>query len=187
MFDFLSNPWPWYVAGPVLGSMVPLLLLVGNKSFGISSTLRQLCAAAVPMNVPFLKYNWKAEIWNILFVAGIVAGAFIGTHLLSHPNQMNVADQTFRTLQSLGVQETQGFVPGDIFNWRNLLTLQGFSFMILGGFLVGFGTRYAGGCTSGHGVTGTALLQPASFIALVAFFAGGLASTHLLLPVLLRL
>jgi uncharacterized protein len=100
---------------------------------------------------------------------------------------MSVSQATFQTLQSLGVEDTKGFVPEDIFNWRNLLSQQGFCFMILGGFLVGFGTRYAGGCTSGHGVTGTALLQPASFIALIAFFVGGLASTYLLLPLFLRL
>jgi uncharacterized protein len=187
MFDFLSHPWPWYIAGPILGSMVPLLLLIGNKTFGISSTLRQICAATIPMNVPFLKYNWKAESWNILFAVGIVIGAFLATHFFSQPDQTSVSEQTFTTLQSMGVEGTEGFVPADIFNWTNLLTLQGFCFMILGGFLIGFGTRYAGGCTSGHGLTGTALLQPASFVALIAFFAGGLASTYLLLPLLLRL
>jgi hypothetical protein len=187
MFDWLSNPWPWYVAGPILGSMVPLLFFLGNRSFGISSTLRHICAAAVPVNIPFLKYNWKEELWSIFFAIGILLGAFVGTHVLSHPYQMSVSGATFDTLRALGVEETLGFVPDDIFNWSNLLTLQGFCFMILGGFMVGFGTRYAGGCTSGHGLTGTALLQPASFVALFAFFAGGLVSTHLILPLLLRL
>jgi uncharacterized protein len=187
VFDWFSQPWPWYVAGPILGSMVPLLFLFGNKAFGISSTMRQICAATVPANVSFLKYNWKGDMWNLFFVAGIVIGGFIGSHVLTHPAQMSVSAETFRTLQSLGVERTDGFVPADVFNWRNLLTLQGFCFMILGGFLVGFGTRYAGGCTSGHGVTGTALLQPASFVALIAFFIGGLASTYLLLPLFLRL
>lgn len=186
MFDWLSGPWPWYVAGPILGSMVPLLLLAGNKSFGISSTLRQICAAAIPANVSFLKYNWKADAWNLLFAAGILIGAFLATHIFPQNIQTTVSQQTFETLASLGVKDTQGFVPDDIFNWNNLLHLQGFMFIVVGGFLVGFGTRYAGGCTSGHGLTGTALLQPASFIALIAFFLGGLTSTHLLLPFLLR-
>lgn len=187
MLDSLLEPWPWYVAGPILGSMVPLLFWLDNKSFAISSSLRHICAATLPGKVPFLNYNWRAELWNLLFVAGIFIGGFIGTHVLSDSGQSNISQQTFETLRSLGVQDTQGLVPGDIFSWNNLLTVQGFCFIVLGGFLVGFGTRYAGGCTSGHGLTGTALLQPASFVALMAFFAGGLFTTYLILPFLLKL
>ncbi len=123
----------------------------------------------------------------MFFAAGIVIGACVGTHLFSAMDQTTVSQQTFETLRSLGVQDTQGFVPDDIFSWNNLVTVQGFCFMIFGGFLVGFGTRYAGGCTSGHGLTGTALLQPASIVALISFFAGGLFTTHVLLPFLIRL
>src|SRR5690606_31044476 len=72
MMDLIRQPWPWYIAGPLIGLTVPLLLLIGNKSFGISSSLRHVCAACVPAKIPFFSYDWKKEVWNLFFAGGII-------------------------------------------------------------------------------------------------------------------
>ena len=80
-----------------------------------------------------------------------------------------------------------GLAPNDIFNFSSLLTVKGFIMMVIGGFLVGFGTRYANGCTSGHSIMGISNLQLSSLIATCCFFAGGLIMTWLILPTLMKL
>lgn len=179
------RPWPWYVAGPLIGLFVPALLLVGNKSFGISSNLRHMCAAIAPANIEFFRYDWKrAGGWNLAFVAGVLAGGFVAARVLGTPDVAITAD-TKAALETLGVRQFSGLVPGDLFNWQHLLTLRGAILILGGGFLVGFGTAYAGGCTSGHGIAGLASLQRASLLAVVGFFAGGLLATYFILPLLL--
>jgi uncharacterized membrane protein YedE/YeeE len=185
MLEFLFRPWPWYVAGPLLGLFVPLLLLIGNKQFGISSNLRHACAAVFPKNVAFFRYDWRAGQWNLAFAFGIVVGGFVAGVLFANPEPVALSADTIRDLSALGIQDFSGLVPGDLFRWENLLTLRGFVAVVVGGFLVGFGTAYAGGCTSGHGLAGTADLQLPSFLALVAFFVGGMLGTYLLLPLIL--
>jgi uncharacterized membrane protein YedE/YeeE len=182
MIELLKEPWPWYVSGPIIGISVPLLLILGNKMLGISSSLRHACAAVAPFNIQFLKYNWKAEMWNLFFVAGIFIGGFIGGVLLNNGNPVDISPDTVSDIHALGVQSLDGLIPSDIFNWSNLLTLQGFVIMIVGGFLIGFGSRYAGGCTSGHAIMGLSSLQWPSLVAVIFFFIGGLIMTHLLLP-----
>src|SRR2546426_8322411 len=82
MPDLLTRPWPWYVGGPVIGLMVPVLLLLGNKSFGFSSNLRHICAACFPGKVAFFRYDWKKTgTWNLAFLAGTLLGGFIGGRL----------------------------------------------------------------------------------------------------------
>ena len=187
ILETLKHPWPWYVAGPLIGLTVPILLLLGNKSFGISSSLRHICAAVIPANIPFFKYNWRKEAWNLFFVAGIALGGFIGSFLLGNPNQIVISPATRETLASLGVTDFSGLMPSDIFSLSNVFTLKGLIFFVLGGFLVGFGTRYAGGCTSGHAIMGLANLQWPSLVATVSFMIGGFACTHLLFPILFEL
>lgn len=186
MIDVLSQPLPWYVAGPLIGLVVPLLLLYGSKQFGISANLRHMCAATVPGRLDFLKYDWrKSGLWNLTFLGGILIGGFIGGVLLSNPEPIAISQATVADLQALGIQDFTGFVPADIFTWSNVLTPVGLTIILGGGFLVGFGARYAGGCTSGHAISGLADLQLPSLIAVIGFFAGGLIATHLLLPLLL--
>lgn len=186
MFDFLTQPWPWYVAGPLIGLIVPLLLLIGNKAFGVSSSLRHYCAACMPAGISYFEYDWrKTGSWNILFVLGAFLGGFLGGYIFQNPEPVQISTETAASLKDLGISNFEGLVPLDLFNWENLLTFQGFMFMIIGGFLVGFGARYAGGCTSGHAISGIANLQPASLIAVIGFFIGGLLTTHFLLPLLL--
>ena len=187
IIEVLKSPWPWYVAGPLIGLTVPVLLLLGNKSFGISSSLRHICAAVIPAGLPFFKYNWRKEVWNLFFVAGIVGGGFVGNFWLGNPDAIVVAEDTRRALAALGVQDFSGLMPADIFALSNVFTVKGLIFFVLGGFLVGFGTRYAGGCTSGHAIMGLSNLQWPSLVATVSFMIGGFACTHLLLPFLLGL
>ncbi|RRB01291.1 YeeE/YedE family protein [Larkinella rosea] len=187
LFGLIRQPWPWYVAGPLIGLTVPALLLSGNKSFGISSSLRHLCAACLPANIPFFTYDWKREVWNLVFVTGILIGGFLAVQFLHNPAEVQISPQTVADLKALGVRHFTGMMPADIFNVDHLFTLKGLAFFVLGGFLVGFGSRMAGGCTSGHAIMGIANLQGPSVVATCCFMAGGFAMTHLFLPHLMKL
>jgi uncharacterized protein len=182
----LTAPWPWYVAGPLIGLFVPVLLLTGNKLFGISSNLRHVCAASVPFHAPFFRYDWRrAGSWNLMFAVGIVLGAVIAGLWLRDPNPIALTPAARASIAALGVSDFTGAVPQELFNWSALLTWRGLVMMIGGGALVGVGTAYAGGCTSGHAISGLADLQLPSLVAVIGFFAGGLLGTWVLLPLLL--
>jgi uncharacterized protein len=186
MLDILTGPWPWYVAGPLIGLMVPLLLWVGNRSFGISSNFRHACAACLPGSSEYLSYDWRqAGGWSLTFAAGVLLGGGIAGWWIGHPEVVAISQSTQADLAGLGISDFTGMVPAEIFSWESLLTVRGFVMLIGGGFLVGFGTAYAAGCTSGHGITGLASFQLPSLIAVIGFFAGGLIGTFLLLPILL--
>ncbi|TAL40590.1 MAG: YeeE/YedE family protein [Chitinophagaceae bacterium] len=185
--EWIKQPWPWYVAGPLIGLMVPLLLITGNKAFGISSSLRHVCAACFPANISFFKYDWKKETWNLFFVAGIVIGAFLVTQFFADPNPVKINSNLAGELQQYGINDYKGLVPAELFNWRNLFSLKGLIMMVAGGFLVGFGTRYAGGCTSGHAIMGLSNLQLPSLLATISFMAGGFIVANLVLPFILKL
>lgn len=187
LLEWLKQPWPWYVAGPLIGLIVPLLLILGNKSFGISSTLRHICAACFPRNIPFFQYNWKSESWNLLFVGGVLAGGFIAGFWLQNPQPVQVNAKLVTELQAYGINDMGSMVPADLFSWPSLLTVRGVIILIAGGFLVGFGTRYAGGCTSGHAIMGLSNLQWPSLVATCCFMAGGFITVHLILPFILSL
>lgn len=182
----LDEPWPWYVAGPLIGLMVPLLLMLGGKPFGISANLRHMCAATIPAGLPFFRYDWKREGgWNLLFALGILLGGFIASRwLLPDGYAVAIADSTRADLRALGLQDLTGLMPPELFSWRGLSTPRGFVTLVVGGFLVGFGARWAGGCTSGHAISGLAALQGPSLLAVIGFFAGGLLMTHVLLPLI---
>ncbi len=187
MLEWLKHPWPWYVAGPLIGLTVPILLILGNRTFGISSSLRHVCAACVPANISFFKYEWKKEAWNLLFVAGIVIGGLITALFLSDPEAVHVNPKLAEELASYGVSDYRAMVPSEVFNWPALLTARGFILMVVGGFLVGFGTRYAGGCTSGHAIMGISSMQMPSVIATCCFMAGGFVMANLILPLIMKL
>ena len=187
IMQFITQPWAWYVAGPVIGLTVPTLLLIGNKSFGISSSLRHVCAACFPANISFFKYDWKKEIWNLVFVLGTFLGGMIATNLLANPNAFVLSQATITDLRALGIQDFSGLMPADLFSIDVLFSLKGLIFFVLGGFLVGFGTRWAGGCTSGHAIMGLSNLQVPSLIATCCFMVGGFTMTHLLLPYIFKL
>ena len=186
-WEWIKQPWPWYVAGPLIGLTVPLLLIMGNKAFGVSSSLRHICAACMPANIPFFKYNWRKEAWNLFFVAGILLGAIIATQWLKSGEPVVVNPKLVNTLQQYNINDYSSIVPVDLFNWPSLLTLRGFILMVAGGFLVGFGTRYAGGCTSGHAIMGLSNLQWPSLVATCCFMIGGFITANLILPAILNL
>jgi len=185
--EWIKQPWPWYVAGPLIGLIVPILLLIGNKAFGISSSLRHVCAACLPANIPFFKYDWKKEIWNLFFVGGIVIGAVLVTQLFSNPNPIELNPKLAADLQAHGISNFRGMVPTELFSWNSLFTVKGIIMIVVGGFLVGFGTRYAGGCTSGHAIMGLSNLQLPSLIATISFMVGGFIVANLIIPILLKL
>jgi uncharacterized protein len=187
MYELITQPWPWYVAGPLIGLTVPALLILGNKSFGISSSMRHVCAACLPANISFFKYDWKKEIWNLAFVLGIFIGGIIAVTGLSNPNDIVVADALKTELAGYGITDYSALVPADVFSWEQLATLKGFIMVILGGFIVGFGTRYAGGCTSGHAIMGLSTLQWPSLVATCCFMIGGILSANFILPYILSL
>lgn len=185
--DFLSRPWPWYVAGPLVGLTVPLLLVVTGKTFGLSSSLRHTCAATVPGKSAYLDYDWRRQgLWNLTLIAGIMLGGFIAGTFLLDPEPVAISEATQSDLVALGIEDFSSLMPPEVYSLEALTRPAGWLIMVLGGFLVGFGARYADGCTSGHGITGLAMFQPASLVAILAFFAGGIAATHLLLPLILR-
>ncbi len=187
--DFLTQPWPWYIGGPLIGLTVPLLLFFGGKQFGISTVFRDFCGATLPDDVKpeFCRFDWKQDMWNIVFVLGIVIGGFLAGQVFPHPLPIHLSPATIQDLTALGLPEydLQQFLPVSIFSWSGLFTPSGFILMVIGGFLVGFGARWAGGCTSGHAIMGLSALEPASLVAVIGFFIGGLITTHFLLPLIL--
>lgn len=179
---------PWYIAGPLTGLVVPMLLLIGNKSFGISSSLRHTCAVVYRGGNPKLAYDWKREgVWNLIFVAGLFVGGWVAVRWLGAGGPVDVAPAVESAFAGWGVGPSTGLLPAEIFSWANLGSLPGLLTIVGGGFLVGFGARWAGGCTSGHGITGSSNLDKASLIAVASFFVGGLIAHWVLVPRILSL
>jgi hypothetical protein len=187
MLEIIRQPWPWYVAGPLIGLTVPALLILGNKSFGISSSLRHVCAICVPGRIPFFQYDWKKELWNMFFILGIFFGGVIAATFLANPKPMQLNPTLVNELSVYGITDFSSLVPVDLVRWDKLLTLPGFIMMVGGGFLVGFGARYAGGCTSGHAIMGLSTLQWPSLVATISFMAGGFVMANWILPFILTL
>lgn len=182
--SFLSQPWPWYVVGPLIGLTVPVVYLYGGRKWGISSTLRDICAATAPRGPEYFRYRWwERGAWRLAMVGGLVVGGLIASSIASPDVAISAA--TRADLAALGIGDFSGLVPSEIFNWGSLATVPGAILILVGGFLVGFGARYANGCTSGHAISGLANLKLASLVAVIGFFVGGLISTHLLLPMVL--
>jgi len=179
------NPWPWYVAGPLLASVLFLLLYFG-KTFGFSSNLRTICSmAGAAKAADFFKFDWKAQRWNLVFMVGTIAGAAIASNYLMNDHVIDLNPKTTAALSELNIASGyDSYVPRELFDVQNLGSVRVVVILIAGGFLVGFGTRWAGGCTSGHAITGLANLQLPSLIATIGFFIGGLIMTHFLLPII---
>lgn len=193
MLEFISQPWHWAVSGVMIVVVMFLLLWFGGE-FGVSANLRTLCAiGGAGKKYKFFDFNWKSQVWNLVFIGGAVIGGFIASHYLQSPEPVAISESTQTYLESVGVQTPQsisegaGFVPSEVFDLANLFTLKSLIILVIGGFLVGFGTRYAGGCTSGHAISGLSNLQLPSLIAVIGFFIGGLIMTHFILPHVLTL
>ena len=183
--EWVSQPWPWYVAGPIIGLMVPLHLILLNRTFGISSSFRHICAACIPNNFEFLKYDWKKESWNLVFAGGILIGSFLAVTVFASDEPIALSEAAVARMNEMGIRDLSGQHLEALFSWEVIANRRTLLFVLGGGFLVGFGTRYAGGCTSGHAIMGLSHFQPPSFVAVLGFFTGGLIISWLLLPLIL--
>lgn len=185
VLEWLSAPWSWYFSGFMI-VLVMLLLIFWGKSFGFSSNLRAMCSmAGAGRRVKFFDYDWKAQRWNLLFLLGAIFGGWISSNYLSSPDALTLSAKTISDLRELGISFTGGLNPDELFSVKAFSDPKAILILLTGGFLVGFGSRYAGGCTSGHAISGLSNLQIPSLVAVVGFFIGGLVMTHLLLPLIL--
>jgi len=192
MIEFLSQPWHWAISGAMIVFVMFLLLWFGGN-FGASANLRTMCAIGGAGNkTSFFNYEWKSQIWNIVFILSAIIGGYIATTILASPEPVEIAQSTQDYLQSVGISTPQtiedgfGYVPNEIFSIDNFMSSKNLFLLIFGGFMVGFGARYAGGCTSGHAISGLSNLQLPSLIAVIGFFIGGLTMTWLVLPSILK-
>ena len=193
IIEFISQPWHWSISGAAIAFVMFLLIYLGQK-FGVSSSFQALCAiGGAGKRIDYFKYDWKRHDWLLMFVVGSIIGGGIASSILASPEPVQISAATVADLSALGVNtptttaEGAGFLPLDVFNFDNLMSVKGIVFMIVGGFLIGFGTRWAGGCTSGHAITGLSNFQLPSLVAVIGFFIGGLAMTHFLFPILFSL
>lgn len=187
--NWLQQPWHWSVSGVVI-ALVMLLLLVAGGEFGVSSTFRTLCTIGGADKLSdFFRFDWRGQRWNLAFVGGAILGGWLGTSWLANPEPIAVASSTMSDLAALGFPEPgkatgSGYLPENLFSLQALTQWTTWVLLLGGGFLIGFGTRWAGGCTSGHAISGLANLQWPSLVAVIGFFIGGLAMTHLIFPLL---
>lgn len=181
--DFITEPWPWYVSGPLIGLFVPLLLIIGNKQLGLSSSIKHICAACLPVkSISFFNYDWKKYTWNLFLVFGVAIGGVITNYVVDLNYEVLISEATKADLSEMGITNFAGFIPAELYSWNT--TIPNIILMIIGGFLVGFGTRYANGCTSGHAIMGLSLLNIGSLVAVIGFFIEGLLMTHVLFPLI---
>lgn len=174
--QFLYDSWPWYIGGPLIGLFAVLVLVIERKSLGVSSSFEQFCALTIP---PGEKRNTLLrDTWQVWFVLGIVLGGVILSLGNFIPLAAHISTETKVTLMSQGLSDFTGYAPVEIYRFAFPQVL----ILFAGGLLVGFGSRYAGGCTAGHSIMGVAQLAPSSILATVGFFAGGLVSSYLLVP-----
>ncbi|MFI2744387.1 YeeE/YedE family protein [Zhouia sp. PK063] len=181
--EVILQPWPWYVSGPLI-ALTMLMLIYFGKTFGMSSNLRTFCSVlGAGKAADFFKFDWKSQRWNLMVVLGTILGGFIATHYLSNHAPIALNTETVHQLTELHFKDAgKTLVPPEIYSWEHVLSIKGFAILVIAGFLIGFGTRYAGGCTSGHAITGLSNLQLPSLIAVIGFFIGGLLMTYFILP-----
>lgn len=183
--EFISQPWPWYVAGPAIAFILFLMFFFG-RSFGVSTNLETFCTIGGAGKVSdYFKTDWKARTWSLVFVVGIILGGFISSQYLMPSEAIDLNPQTVQDLAALGFADAgNSYLPTEIFSSENLFSVKGIGILLAAGLCIGFGTRYAGGCTSGHAITGLSSLQLPSLIATIGFFAGGLLMTWILFPLI---
>lgn len=185
MREIITQTWAWWFSGAMIAGVMFFLLYFG-QSFGFSSNLRTICAAAgLGKKTKFFDFNWKAQIWNIVFLIGSIIGGFIAAQFLSDGSPVNISAATINDLSKMGIAAPESLQPKELFSWEAIFTIKGFLILAFGGLMVGFGSRYAGGCTSGHAISGLSNLQLPSLIAVIGFFIGGLVMTFLIMPLIL--
>lgn len=184
MSELLTQTWSWWFSGAMIAGIMFFLLYFG-QSFGFSSNLRTICAAAgLGKKAKFFDFKWKTQIWNLVFLVGAIIGGFIAKQFLSTDVPVQISSDTINDLAKLGIAAPASLQPAELFGLDAVLSIKGFLILAMGGLMVGFGSRYAGGCTSGHAISGLSDLQGPSLIAVIGFFIGGLAMTFLILPLI---
>jgi uncharacterized membrane protein YedE/YeeE len=184
MRELITQTWAWWFSGAMIASIMFFLLYFG-QSFGFSSNLRTICAAAgLGKKTKFFDFNWKAQTWNIVFLIGSIIGGYIASQFLSQGAPVDISTATINDLSKLGIAAPESLQPNELFGLEAVFSLKGFLILAFGGLMVGFGSRYAGGCTSGHAISGLSNLQLPSLIAVIGFFIGGLAMTYLIMPLI---
>jgi len=184
MKEFITQTWSWWFSGTMIAAIMFFLLYFG-QSFGFSANLRTICSAAgLGKKTKFFDFDWKTQIWNLVFLLGAIIGGFIAKQFLSSDLPVEISQATINDLSKLGIAAPVSLQPAELFGLDAILTIKGFLVLAFGGLLVGFGSRYAGGCTSGHAISGLSDLQLPSLIAVVGFFIGGLIMTFFILPLI---
>jgi uncharacterized membrane protein YedE/YeeE len=182
MLELLRQPWTWWTSGAAIAFIMILLLYFG-KSFGVSSNLKTICTiAGAGKKVKFFDFDWKSQKWNLLFLFGAVLGGVISSTLLKNDQPLRLSGATIADLKDIGIPFDGNLNPSQLFSLTAIFSIKGFLILLIGGVLVGFGSRYAGGCTSGHAISGLTNMQLPSLVAVIGFFIGGLATTYLILP-----
>ncbi len=183
--DFLFEPWPWYMAGTFIAIIMFSLIYFG-ENFGLSNNLRTICSAIGGGKYSdFFKIDWKKQKWNLILIIGTIIGGFLASTFLNNQQPIQLNPKTISSLQDLGFQEPgKHYLPHELFNISSHFSFKKLFILIMSGFFVGFGARYAGGCTSGHAISGLSHLQVPSLIAVIGFFIGGLIMTHIFIPII---
>jgi uncharacterized membrane protein YedE/YeeE len=185
--EIILGMWQWYVVGPLI-ALVMLSMFYFGKSFGVSSNFKNICAIlGAGTKVKYFDIDWKSNIWNLTFIAGTLIGGFISKNFLMNYESLEISQKTAQNLTAYGIPTTDGLAPKAFFSFENLFSIKSLILVVLGGFLVGFGTRYAGGCTSGHAISGLSNLQLPSLVAVIGFFIGGLVCNWFILPLIFNL
>ena len=185
--EVIFQTWPWYFSGFIIG-MIMMSLIYFGKTFGMSSNLRSLCSiAGLGKRVSFFDFDWKAQRWNLVVVLGAMIGGFVAVHYMSDPSNVSINTETIKQLSEMGIDAPNGkLMPEALFGTQILQSPKIIFILLIGGLLIGFGSRYAGGCTSGHAIQGLSNLQIPSLKAVIGFFVGGLIMVHFLLPLILN-
>lgn len=183
--DVIFQTWPWYVSGFLIG-MIMLCLIYFGKAFGMSSNLSTLCSmTGIGKKVSFFDFDWKLQRWNLLVVLGAMIGGFVAANFMSATSNVNINPKTIAQLAQLGIDAPNGkLLPDALFGNAIFKSPKMIFILIIGGILIGFGTRYASGCTSGHAISGLSNLQIKSLKAVIGFFIGGLIMSHFILPLI---
>ncbi|HRK73877.1 MAG TPA: YeeE/YedE thiosulfate transporter family protein [Rhodothermales bacterium] len=186
LIDWLSQPWPWYVSGFMIALLIPLLALYEGKPFGVSRNFRHICAAILPGKDAYLRYDWKQEgLWNLTILLGAVLGGWVAS-VYFNPHQVQLSAGATQLIAHWGIKTGNELSPAFLLETDFLFSIKGVLVLVLGGFLIGFGTRYANGCTSGHAIAGLSNFQLPSLVAVVGFFIGGLLGSWFVLPILFK-
>ncbi len=181
--DWILQPWPWYVGGPLI-ALTMLILLILGKGFGFSSNLRTICTlCGAGKTSDFFDFNWKNERWNLLILLGAIIGGFVGSQYLSENQIPDLNPTTIEQLHQQGFKSAgEAYAPLELYGSEAFSSIKTIMILLVGGLFIGFGSRYAGGCTSGHSISGISNLQIPSLIATIGFFIGGLIMVHLIFP-----